>query len=59
MIQFRSKPWPNRYNCYFQNTNDYSITVSQEFANEFWKKELTQVSFDIYVDFDNVVGKLR
>ena len=28
-----------------QNTNDYSITVSQEFANEFWKKELTQVSF--------------
>ena len=28
-----------------QNTNDYSITVSQEFANEFWKKELTQVDF--------------
>ena len=43
----------------FQSTNAYSITVSQEFANEFWKKELTQVSFDIYVDFDNVSGKLR
>merc|ERR1712106_133892 len=29
-------------------TNDYSITVSQEFANEFWKKELTQVVYELY-----------
>ena len=32
----------------FQATNDYSITVSQEFANEFWKKELTQVVYELY-----------
>ena len=32
----------------FQATNDYSITVSQEFANEFWKKELTQVVYKLY-----------
>merc|ERR1719312_1179310 len=31
-------------------TNDYSITVSQEFANEFWKKELTQVVYELYPD---------
>merc|ERR1719312_513637 len=31
-----------------KNTNDYSITVSQEFANEFWKKELTQVVYELY-----------
>ena len=31
-----------------QSTNDYSITVSQEFANEFWKKELTQVVYELY-----------
>ena len=31
-----------------QATNDYSITVSQEFANEFWKKELTQVVYELY-----------
>ena len=35
-----------------QNTNDYSITVSQEFANEFWKKELTQVSFNTKPEHD-------
>merc|ERR1711892_146277 len=29
-------------------TNDYSITVSQEYANEFWKKELTQVVYELY-----------
>ena len=30
--------------CVFlQSSDSYSITVSQEFANEFWKKELTQV----------------
>merc|ERR1712106_612666 len=29
-------------------TNDYSITVSQEFANKFWKKELTQVVYELY-----------
>ena len=33
-----------------QATNDYSITVSQEFANEFWKKELTQVVYELYPD---------
>merc|ERR1719187_1806319 len=33
-----------------KNTNDYSITVSQEFANEFWKKELTQVVYELYPD---------
>ena len=33
-----------------QSTNDYSITVSQEFANEFWKKELTQVVYELYPD---------
>ena len=32
----------------FQATNDYSITVSQEYANEFWKKELTQVVYELY-----------
>merc|ERR1712106_743362 len=31
-----------------KSTNDYSITVSQEFANEFWKKELTQVVYELY-----------
>ena len=31
-----------------KDTNDYSITVSQEFANEFWKKELTQVVYELY-----------
>jgi len=31
-----------------KNTKDYSITVSQEFANEFWKKELTQVVYELY-----------
>merc|ERR1711970_364932 len=31
-------------------TNDYSITVSQEYANEFWKKELTQVVYELYPD---------
>ena len=30
-----------------QSSDKYSITVSQEFANEFWKKELTQVTNDI------------
>ena len=29
----------------FQSTNAYSITVSQEFANEFWRAELTQVLY--------------
>ena len=29
----------------FQSTNAYSITVSQEFANEFWRAELTQVVY--------------
>jgi len=29
-------------------SNDYSITVSQEYANEFWKKELTQVVYELY-----------
>jgi len=33
-----------------KSTNDYSITVSQEFANEFWKKELTQVVYELYPD---------
>merc|ERR1711872_485225 len=31
-----------------KNTKDYSITVSQEFPNEFWKKELTQVVYELY-----------
>ena len=35
---------------FLQATNDYSITVSQEFANEFWKKELTQVVYELYPD---------
>ena len=34
--------------CLSQATTDYSITVSQEFANEFWKKELTQVVYKLY-----------
>ena len=29
----------------FQSTNAYSITISQEFANEFWRAELTQVVY--------------
>ena len=36
------------YLRWYQATNDYSITVSQEFANEFWKKELTQVVYELY-----------
>ena len=32
----------------FQSTNAYSITVSQEFANEFWRAELTQVVYELY-----------
>ena len=32
----------------FQSTNAYSITVSQEFANEFWRAELTQVLYKLY-----------
>jgi len=31
-----------------KSTDSYSITVSQEFANEFWKKELTQVVYELY-----------
>jgi hypothetical protein len=30
-----------------QATTDYSITVSQEYANQFWKKELTQVVYEL------------
>lgn len=33
-----------------KSTLDYSITVSQEYANEFWKKELTQVVYKLYPD---------
>lgn len=31
-----------------RSSDSYSITVSQEFANEFWKKELTQVVYELY-----------
>ena len=31
-----------------QATTDYTITVSQEYANQFWKKELTQVVYELY-----------
>ena len=31
-----------------QATSDYSITVSQEYANQFWKKDLTQVVYELY-----------
>ena len=31
-----------------QATNTYSITVSQEFANQFWKKELTQIVYELF-----------
>merc|ERR1719347_1266411 len=33
-----------------KSTNSYSITVSQEFANQFWKKELTQIVYELYPD---------
>ena len=32
----------------FQATTDYSITVSQEYANKFWKMDLTQVVYELY-----------
>ena len=31
-----------------KSTNSYSITVSQEFANQFWKKELTQIVYELF-----------
>jgi len=40
-------------------TNDYSITVSQEFANEFWKKELTQVVYEMYPDIMNTLKAIN
>jgi hypothetical protein len=40
-------------------TNDYSITVSQEFANEFWKKELTQVVYELYPDIMEGLKRLN
>ena len=42
-----------------QATNDYSITVSQEFANEFWKKELTQVVYELYPDIMEGLKRLN
>ena len=35
-------------NDMFQATTDYSITVSQEYANQLWKKERTQVVYELY-----------
>ena len=42
-----------------QAINDYSITVSQEFANEFWKKELTQVVYELYPDIMEGLKRLN
>jgi len=42
-----------------KNTNDYSITVSQEFANEFWKKELTQIVYELYPGIMNTLKAIN
>ena len=50
LLRLPRKILKNMINKLVQATNDYSITVSQEFANEFWKKELTQVVYELYPD---------
>merc|ERR1712123_77581 len=42
-----------------KSTNDYSITVSQEFANEFWKKELTQGVYELYPGIMETLKRLN
>ena len=43
----------------FQSTNAYSITVSQEFANQFWKKELTQIVYELYPGIMNTLKAMH
>ena len=50
LLRLPRKILKNMLSNLVQATNDYSITVSQEFANEFWKKELTQVVYELYPD---------
>jgi len=40
-------------------TTDYSITVSQEFANEFWKKDLTEVVYKLYPGIMNTLKRVN
>ena len=42
-----------------QATNTYSITVSQEFANQFWKKELTQIVYELYPGIMNTLKTIN
>ena len=42
-----------------QSTNSYSITVSQEFANQFWKKELTQIVYELYPGIMNTLKAIN
>ena len=42
-----------------QSTNTYSITVSQEFANQFWKKELTQIVYELYPGIMNTLKAIN
>ena len=36
--------------CCVAGHTQYSITVSQEYASQFWKAELTQVVYELYPD---------
>ena len=46
-------------NMVVQSTNSYSITVSQEFANQFWKKELTQIVYELYPGIMNTLKAIN